>query len=151
MKNKRILIVEDDRNALAGLQEILTFEGYQVAGATRGTQALQTLAHRRFDILLTDLQLPDSDGLTLHRAAMAGQPGLQTVVMTAVPGFGAICEDTGVFAWLPKPLCIDDLLVALQLACRGQKTDASLYFSSSSPNHKETAFSFSPGEQIVRG
>ena len=51
----KVLIVEDDRNTLFGLVEILTQEGYEVEGAESAKQAINNLQKDRFDILLTDL------------------------------------------------------------------------------------------------
>ena len=61
----RILLVEDDRNTLEGLAEILSMENYEVVKAIDGKSAVRELKNSSFNVLLTDLVLPNFDGLEL--------------------------------------------------------------------------------------
>ena len=65
----RILVVEDERKVLRGLEEGLRAEGYEVAGVSAGEKALALAASQPFDCLVLDRMLPDCDGL----AVLAGQ------------------------------------------------------------------------------
>jgi DNA-binding NtrC family response regulator len=114
----RLLIVEDDRNTLSGLVEILEEEGYEVTGVDGGKKALQVLERERFDILLTDLKMPEIDGMHLYEKSQPLAPEMKTIVMTAYSSIKEAVEamKRGVYEYLTKPLNLDELLVILRKA-----------------------------------
>ena len=63
----KILIVEDDRAILLGLRENLAYEGHAVTEASRGDEALDTVAAVKPDLLILDLMLPGISGLEVRR------------------------------------------------------------------------------------
>jgi DNA-binding NtrC family response regulator len=115
---KRILIVEDDKNTLLGLVEILGQEGYEVSGLESGKKALKALQKDRFDILLTDLKMPDMNGMELYERSVAIAPEMKTIVMTAYTSVKDAVEamKRGVYEYLTKPLDLDELFVILEKA-----------------------------------
>ncbi|MCI0699357.1 sigma-54 dependent transcriptional regulator [candidate division KSB1 bacterium] len=118
----RILIVEDDRNTLSGLMEILEEEGYEVRGVESGHKALRTLERERFDILLTDLKMPEIDGMQLYEQTQTLAPEMKTVVMTAYSSVKDAVDamKRGVYEYLTKPLNLDELFVILKKAVDDQ-------------------------------
>jgi len=64
VKNKSILVVDDDKIILDSLCEFLSLEGYETAGAQTLKQALQALGDR-YNLVLADVNLPDGDGFDL--------------------------------------------------------------------------------------
>ncbi len=118
----RILIVEDDRNTLSGLVEILEAEGYEVKGVDSGRKALRLLERDRFDILLTDLKMPEIDGMQLYEQTLAVAPEMKTVVMTAFSSVKDAVDamKRGVYEYLTKPLNLDELFVILKKAVEEQ-------------------------------
>ena len=82
----RILVVDDDPSILALVAEILQDEGYEVATARNGAEALAQVAEAVPAVLLTDLMMPVMDGPALVRACRAAPvtAGLPIVVMSAV-------------------------------------------------------------------
>ena len=119
----RILIAEDDRNTLSGLVEILQEEGYEVTGVDSGTKALRALERSRFDILLTDLKMPDVDGMELYENSRSLSPEMKTIVMTAFSSVKDAVEamKRGVYEYLTKPLNLDELFVVLRKAAEEQE------------------------------
>jgi DNA-binding NtrC family response regulator len=111
----RILIVEDDRNTLSGLVEILQEEGYDAVGMDTATNALRLLERERFDILLTDFKMPDLDGLQLYERTATIAPEMKTIIMTAYSSIKDAVEamKRGVYEYLTKPLNLDELFVVL--------------------------------------
>ncbi|MES2129599.1 MAG: response regulator [Pseudomonadota bacterium] len=75
----RVLIVEDNADALFLACEMLKALGYNVAGAADAEAALAELAQARFDVLFSDVSLPGMSGIALARQALARQPGLQVI------------------------------------------------------------------------
>ena len=114
----KILIVEDDRNTLSGLVEILSQEGYQVEGVETAKKAVKCLKNNEFDILLTDLKMPDMNGMELYERSLPIAPELKTIVMTAFSSVKDAVEamKKGVYEYLTKPLDLDELFVILEKA-----------------------------------
>jgi two-component system, sensor histidine kinase and response regulator len=105
----RLLIVDDEVAQMNALCDTLGMEGYATTGVVSATRALATLQPGGFDILITDLQMPDMDGIALLQAARAIDPTLDGIVMT---GHGAI--DTAVAAM--KSGALDYILKPFKLA-----------------------------------
>ena len=89
----RLLIVDDEAAQLRALCDTLQLEGYATQGFESGQQALAILRPGEFDLLLTDLMMPQMDGITLIDAAKEIDPAIGALVMT---GHGTI--DTAVRA-----------------------------------------------------
>ncbi len=102
----KILVVEDDRDTREGLQMLL--EEFRLDVRSAGTLAEARTALEAFDpdICLTDLQLPDGDGLDFVRAARAGDPRREIVVLTGHASLDSAVEamKAGAFDYLLKPL-----------------------------------------------
>src|SRR5688500_3210837 len=89
----RLLIVDDESTLVTALLSTLREHGYTAIGATTPTDALEIIKRQPVDVMLTDLHLPEMDGIALLRAALQIDPGLSVIMMT---GFGTI--DTAVDA-----------------------------------------------------
>jgi DNA-binding NtrC family response regulator len=111
----RVLIVDDEKHQRDILQMILESEGYESVSARNGRHALQTLRDQAFDVVLTDLKMPDMSGIDLLPALLKAQPGLCVILMTAHGSIGSAVDAMrkGAFDYLTKPLEKDELLVVL--------------------------------------
>lgn len=103
-----ILVVDDEADLAATCARLLRRRGYDVVSAGTRRQALETLAGRHYDLVVTDLRLPDGDGLDVVRAARALALPRPVVVIT---GFGSAetrqqALATGACAFLPKPFSL---------------------------------------------
>jgi len=78
----RLLVVDDEARQMEALCRTLTPEGYDVTGFSVPEQALAALREYSFDVLLTDLMMPGTDGLALLRAALDIDPDLVGIMMT---------------------------------------------------------------------
>ncbi len=101
-----ILVVEDDPTFSSLLEEILTGEGYQVTTRDNGRSGLMSLQRYEFDLILSDLRLPELNGLELYRAAREQGIAPPFILLTA---FGTVEEAVaalkeGVEDFLTKPL-----------------------------------------------
>jgi len=72
----RILVVDDDPEIASMLKEILSLDGHDVRCAPSGKRALQLLSRHEFQIILTDLRMPDTDGVGLYQTLARLTPGL---------------------------------------------------------------------------
>lgn len=108
----RILLVDDDRRMTRTLADILTLTGYEVIEAESGADALQKVSDSHFDCVLSDIKMPEMDGVELHRRLREMQPGLPVVLMTAYAANELISQglEDGVAGVFDKPLDINYLL-----------------------------------------
>jgi two-component system sensor histidine kinase/response regulator len=91
--NARLMVVDDEAAHVRALCDTLQFEGYEVRGFSSPTEALRNLTAGECDLLLTDLMMPEMDGIDLIRAARVKDPDIAGLIMT---GQGTI--DTAVSA-----------------------------------------------------
>ncbi|MCK4723532.1 MAG: response regulator [Dehalococcoidia bacterium] len=113
MKEKlRILIVDDDHRMAKTLVDILTVKGYEVEAAYSGPEALVKVKKGYFDFVLTDIKMPEMNGVELYRAIKEMKPDLPVVMMTAYSANRLVKEglEQGILATLNKPLDINLVL-----------------------------------------
>jgi CheY-like chemotaxis protein len=108
----QILIVDDDRRMTRTLADIFTLSGYEVTEAESGADALKKVSTMTFDCVLSDIKMPEMDGVELHRRLREIQPGLPVVLMTAYAADELIRLglEEGVAGVFDKPLDINYLL-----------------------------------------
>ena len=118
-----LLIVDDEAAHMRALCDILELEGYAPTGFASASSALKALAERSFDLLVTDLKMPEMDGIALLRAAQKLDPDIAGIVMT---GHAAI--DTAVKAmqagacdYIVKPFRIAQLAPVISRALEARR------------------------------
>src|SRR3954464_15297904 len=121
----QILVVDDEIGIRELLSEILTDEGHQVALAENAGAARRLRSAQRPDLVLLDIWMPDTDGITLLKE-WAGN-GLLTMPVVMMSGHGTIdsaVEATriGAFDFLEKPISLPKLLATVGKALAGGKT-----------------------------
>ncbi len=111
MSSSRILVVEDRESLRRMLDRALSGEGHVVETAADGETALELLATRQYDLVLTDLKLPGQSGIDVLRGSRKLNPGLPVVVLTAYGTVHTAVEamKEGAVDFLEKPVEIDDL------------------------------------------
>ena len=112
----RILITEDDKVQRDVLADILTSSGYTASTAASGTEALAAVENDDFDLLLTDLRMPEMDGMTLLREVKRRRPDIEVVMMTAFAtvNTAVVAMKEGAADYLQKPFDKEELLVVVQ-------------------------------------
>jgi two-component system cell cycle response regulator CpdR len=108
----RILLAEDDDSMRHYLIRALERSGYEVTGVDRGTAAVPLLESEHFDLLLTDIVMPEMDGIELAQQAAAIAPSTRIMFIT---GFAAVTLRAGKVApeakVLSKPFHLKDLVM----------------------------------------
>jgi CheY-like chemotaxis protein len=104
-----ILVVDDNPAMAKTLMDILVLKGYPVHLANSGARALEILASVKVDILLTDVVMPEMNGVELLRAAVMVQPRLIIFLMTAYTADDLLNQGikAGAKAVLTKPIDIE--------------------------------------------
>lgn len=118
MDNYRILIVDDEPQNREFLTEVLGREGYGIDEASDGKEAVQKLAQNGYHIVLTDLMMPEMDGLELIRYLVKHQSKTISILYT---GYGSIktaveAMRIGAFDYLTKPFKPDEILLVVKKA-----------------------------------
>jgi two-component system response regulator HydG len=116
MPQAHILVVDDDQDICHLLSRFLTKNGYAVATAGRGSVAKELLAGRRFDLVLCDHQLPDTDAMKMLLHIRSTCPGTQVIIITGYSEIRLAVEllRKGAFDYIGKPLYPDELLMRVQ-------------------------------------
>jgi DNA-binding NtrC family response regulator len=122
MRKKNILVIDDDKIILDSLCEFLSLEGFQTSGAETFKSALTKLEEDNYCLVLTDVNLPDGDGLELLGIIKKNYP--QTVVIV-ITGYGTIDSavkaiKSGAYDYLTKPIIDDELRLAVERAINQQ-------------------------------
>ncbi|MBU4371218.1 MAG: sigma-54 dependent transcriptional regulator [Syntrophaceae bacterium] len=120
MKPAKILVVDDEANMRLVLETMLKKEGYEVATAADGMEALQILKEEKIAAVATDLRMPRIDGMGLLQRIMQDDPALPVIILTA-HGTVANAVDAlkrGAFDYLTKPFEQDELKTVILKAVK---------------------------------
>jgi signal transduction histidine kinase len=114
----RILIVDDEAAQMRALCDTLGDHGYETVGFATGQAALERLKGEEFHLLLTDLMMPEMDGIALLQAALAMDPNLVGIIMTGEGTIATAVEamKTGALDYVLKPFRLSVVLPVLSRA-----------------------------------
>jgi DNA-binding response OmpR family regulator len=112
--NKRILIVDDEPNIVISLEFLMKREGFDVAVATDGEEALRAMADHQPDLILLDIMLPKKDGFEICQQIRAN-PAWQSIKIVMLTAKGRDTEIAkglalGADSYLTKPFSTKDLV-----------------------------------------
>jgi two-component system chemotaxis response regulator CheY len=112
----RILVIEDNLDLRDYLRVALETQGYEVLTARNGREALGYLNGHPVDVVLTDLFMPEMDGIETIATLRKAHPNVHVVAMSGRPGvdYLAVARELGVTKTLRKPFDIEELLAALK-------------------------------------
>lgn len=117
---RKVLIVDDDPNIVGFVRLLLESEGYTVAAATNGKEALEQLKSFDPHVVLLDMVMPVMDGWEFARrlqdkdASFAKQKSPAVVVMSASVDARKTCAEIGASGYLSKPFDLDHLLACVE-------------------------------------
>jgi len=116
MSNRRILIVDDEPLTRKSLYEILRFEGYSVSCASNAKEALSLIDTERPNIVITDLKMPDIDGLQLLKEIKLIDNDIAVVLITAYGSVESAVEamKEGAFDYITKPILDSEIKIVIK-------------------------------------
>ena len=108
----RILFVDDEQRVLDGLRRTLRAmrTEWEVAFAGSGAAALQAMSGERFDVIVTDMRMPEMDGCTLLKQVSDGYPAVKRVALSGQSDLERqVCRSGLVHSFLAKPCTLTEL------------------------------------------
>ena len=120
---KRILLVDDDLEVRRGIRWALERNGFSVIEAADGNQATEIAVAERVDLMITDIMMPEKDGLETIMEVRRRRPGIKII---AISGGGLMDPDLalkmalklGARHILPKPFAMQEILTTVEYALR---------------------------------
>ncbi len=118
-----IIVVEDDAGARVTLCGILEDAGYKVIGLGKGADALEEIQKKSIEVIITDIRLPDVDGMEILQLAKETNPDTAVIMMT---GYASVetainAVNEGAYAYFIKPVNPDELKTAITNALKQQR------------------------------
>ncbi|MCP4366403.1 MAG: sigma-54-dependent Fis family transcriptional regulator [Planctomycetes bacterium] len=111
-------MAEDDPDTARFVRDVLMDEGYEVEWVEDGVQAKDRIKKERFNLLVTDLYMPNLDGPELLGELQAAGTGIPAIVITARPDYRQMAKfiKNGLYDYFPKPLRLDEFLASVRTA-----------------------------------
>lgn len=101
----RILVVDDEPVIIRSCETVLRAEGFNVEGTLSGREAILKMEQNPYELVITDLKMPEVDGITLIKWIKQNRPDTGIVIITGYPSQDTIKEalDVGIIDYVPKP------------------------------------------------
>ncbi len=106
-----ILLVDDEIISLQNIGHYLRQKGYTVTVAASGSEALSLIDHKVFDLVITDLKMPDVDGVQVMKRAKEILPDIEVIIVTGYATINSAVEamSRGAFYYMTKPIKLEEL------------------------------------------
>ncbi|MBD3381277.1 MAG: response regulator [candidate division Zixibacteria bacterium] len=123
MSMPSVLVIDDKDSIRKMLLQTLSAEGHEVNAAANGLEGIELSKKQRYDVVLTDLKMPDMDGISVLSAVKEENPDASVIVMTAYGTIETAVEamKRGAFDFLTKPFDTDHLNVMINRAVENQE------------------------------
>lgn len=120
-----ILVVDDERFIVEAVSQHLKDKGYNVLSYIDSTQALEAIEKQDFDLVLTDLRMPDVSGMDITRAVRAKETDTMVIILTGYATLDSAIESVSlnVYAYLNKPFELRELGEVVERALRVQSLE----------------------------
>jgi putative two-component system response regulator len=117
---ERLLLVDDDPQALRILQRVLTRAGHECATATSSSEARDYLSAESFPLILSDVNMPGESGLNLLAHVLSNHPRTAAVMVTGIdePEFAELALEHGAYGYIIKPYSQNEIVIAVANALR---------------------------------
>ena len=117
-KSAAILVVDDDAVAAELLAEVLVKEGYDVQVAASGSEAIRLAEETPFDLVITDIRMPEASGLEVVRTLKQRRPETTLIVITAFGSFQTAVEaiQSGAYDYISKPFKMEEMKLTVRRA-----------------------------------
>ena len=127
MTDTRVLVVDDTETIREHLKNIFSSNGYVVTEADRGTTGLAASQNEKFDLIITDVNMPDMSGIDMITELRSNSLNMTTPVMVvtteSLRRWGGTCKELGAQFWIMKPFSEEAILsVAKKIIAKDKST-----------------------------
>ena len=124
MARARVLVIDDDQIVLDSISQILTDENYDVDVALRGGEGLERAIREDYDLVLTDIRMPDMGGIQVLRDIRRKRPALPVVMITgyATAPSAEMAMKLGAADFIEKPFQPEELIETVASALQTART-----------------------------
>ena len=145
-----LLVIDDDTAFCVMLKTFLQKKGFKVTNAFSGAEAGETIKKTHFDVILTDIRLPDSSGMEILESVIENSRGTQVILMTGYTDIKTAVNamKLGAFDYVGKPINPDEILHTINQAIKSKSdvnTGKASTASKSGPEKKEEPSPFVKG------
>jgi len=118
MNKGKVLIIDDEDIVRVSCQRILVPEGYEVKSTKSAAEGLSLLARDPVDVVLTDLKMPDIDGMQVLKKVKEGWPDIEVIMITGYQTINTAVEaiKLGAFDYIEKPFTPSAIVEAIDKA-----------------------------------
>jgi DNA-binding NtrC family response regulator len=118
MTRKKILVIDDEDIVRTSCNRTLSPGGFEVKLAINGQEGLRMLTNENFDLVLTDLKMPDMDGIEVLRQIKQDWPDVEVIIITGYQTVDTAVKaiKLGAFDYIEKPFTPDALITAVSKA-----------------------------------
>ncbi len=119
----RLLVVDDEAIVGKRLKQVFSKIGFEIETYTEAAPAMNAMAEKPFDVVVTDLKMEGMDGMEVLRRVRSMNPRTQVIIITgyASPETAELAQEQGVFEFLAKPFRLDELKQVIYRALAQQK------------------------------
>jgi DNA-binding NtrC family response regulator len=123
MSKGRVLVIDDEDIVRTSCKRTLVPEGYELEQSRNGVEGLKRLEEDRFDLVLTDLKMPDMDGIEVLRIIKDRWPEVEVIIITGYQTVETAVKaiKLGAFDYIEKPFTPDSLAAAVDKAFAHRK------------------------------
>jgi DNA-binding response OmpR family regulator len=123
MITEKILVVDDEENVCRSVRKILSRKGYTVADALNVADAVKKINETSFDLVITDLMMPKTNGMELLQIIRDDYPELDVIMITGYASIDSAVKATklGATGYLSKPFTPDELMTVTEQALADRK------------------------------
>jgi len=120
MSEPSVLIIDDEPLMRLSMMDALKAVGYEVQDASNGDEGIERLQANHYDLVITDLRMPGSDGLQVVQACKERSPDTEVIVITAHGSVGTAVQamKLGAYDYITKPFSMDELLLTVDRATK---------------------------------
>jgi DNA-binding NtrC family response regulator len=123
MSKAKVLVIDDEQIVRTSCSRALVPEGYDVKLAKNGLEGLSMIKEEGFEIILTDLKMPDMDGIEVLKRIKEGWPSIEVIIITGYQTVDTAVKSIklGAFDYIEKPFTPDALITAVAKALDHRK------------------------------
>jgi two-component system nitrogen regulation response regulator GlnG len=147
-----VWVIDDDRSIRWVLERALRREGMDVSSFESGKGVLDRLANGQPDVIISDIRMPDTDGLQLLGEIGGRYPKLPVIIMTAYSDLDSTVAayQGGAFDYLPKPFDVDEAVDLVHRAIGHRAAKSGLQPSANAPQHREIVGGAAGMQEVFR-